>query len=656
MKSSVELKIGSITVLFVVFIALGAAITSSILDQSRGDAKVINLAGRQRMLSQKMTKEALATLRGETSGRAESEQRHSLRATADLFDRSLRGLISGDERLGLPPQTDREALRRLSVVQQQWERFRPRVEQVAEGGAEYGNLLRKLAEQNTQLLTAMDQAVTLMSRSSRDASPMQVNLAGRQRMLTQKLTKELLLTAMGLGDPAAARATATLFDRTLKGLLKGDPALELAPARDGEVIRQLEAVQRLWVAFHASVDRLSVLGTELAAAGRYLLDNNLAMLDAMNEAVSGLEQLAEGRVSRIGTYQRGILIGAILLAIISFVMARRLVVKPLQALTQVSMKIARDGDLTQPIELSSEDEVGQLAAAFAQMVGRLKEMVGNLRESAHSLGETGQTLGTAAGEQSVFANRQAAALQQTQVTAQEIKQTSALAASKAASVIEAAERAEEVGRSGEQAVERSLTALEEIRNEVGAIAKSIDKLQASARQVGDVTLTVKDLADQSNMLALNAAIEAVRSGEHGKGFAVVASEFRSLADQSLKATQEVRERLDGITDAVRRAVSSAEAGAHRIEGGLLEVRASGDNLRDLAGMVKQTSDAVRQIAAAVRQQDEGLGQIFSAVSDQSSMMSETVKRLDSTARTAAALRERSSSLAEATRRFVIDRA
>ena len=75
-------------------------------------------------------------------------------------------------------------------------------------------------------------------------------------------------------------------------------------------------------------------------------------------------------------------------------------------------------------------------------------------------------------------------------------------------------------------------------------------------------------------------------------------------------------------------MSITERGSQKIEGGLLQVKQSGENLRELSNIVKDNSSAVRQIAAAVSQQNAGIGQIFSAVSDLSAMMDETVQRLE----------------------------
>jgi len=325
-------------------------------------------------------------------------------------------------------------------------------------------------------------------------------------------------------------------------------------------------------------------------------------------------------------------------------------VQPLRRLTLAAARMA-DGDLTQPIDVQSNDEVGELALAFAALVDKLKQVLGALQESVRLLTEAGTDLGSSTAEQSQTITRQATALQETQVTAQEIKQTSLLASQKAEAVLKLTEKADEVSSSGEEAIEKSLGGLTDIRAQVDEIAGKIAQLAERTQQIGGITQTVKDLADQSNMLALNAAIEAVRSGEHGKGFAVVAREIRSLADQSIQATTRVREILEDIGNAIRVAVAITERGSAKIDGGLLQVKASGENLRQLSNIVKDNSAAVRQIAAAVSQQNAGITQIFSAVTDQTKMMDETMKRLETTTQAAVVLKDLSERVSEVVKRF-----
>jgi methyl-accepting chemotaxis protein len=276
------------------------------------------------------------------------------------------------------------------------------------------------------------------------------------------------------------------------------------------------------------------------------------------------------------------------------------------------------------------DELGDLARKSAGALDQLKSFTLALAESAKQLGKSAEELDVSNSKQNEVLSLQAAALQQTQVTAQEIKQTSLLAAQKAEGVLAQTERADEISRSGESAIEQSLSGLKDIQQQVKDMSTRIKALDERARQIANITTTVKDLADQSNMLALNAAIEAVRSGEHGKGFGVVAREIRNLADQSIQATNHVREILQDISEAIRTTVSITEKGSEKVDSSLAQVSAFGDNIRQLSGIVRDNAAAVRQISAAVTQQNAGIGQIFQAVNDLTKMMDDTMQRLRST--------------------------
>jgi methyl-accepting chemotaxis protein len=336
-------------------------------------------------------------------------------------------------------------------------------------------------------------------------------------------------------------------------------------------------------------------------------------------------------------------------AAVAILVAARFV-KPLRDLSEAAQHIV-EGDLTHEIKTGGNDEVGELAKAFAQMQDKLKEVLREMQESVQMLTNAGGELNMSTDEQSQTITRQATALQETQVTAQEIKQTSLLAAQKAEAVLQLTEKADAVSSQGETAIESSLSGLTDIRSQVDEIAQRISALVERTEQIGGITQTVKDLADQSNMLALNAAIEAVRSGEHGKGFAVVAREIRSLADQSIQATSRVREILGDIGAAIRSAVVITEHGSQKIDVGLLQVRSTGENLRALSNIVKDNSSAVRQIAAAVSQQNAGISQIFGAVTDQTRMMDETMRRLESTTKAATTLKDISQRVSDVVSRF-----
>ena len=277
--------------------------------------------------------------------------------------------------------------------------------------------------------------------------------------------------------------------------------------------------------------------------------------------------------------------------------------------------------------------VRSLAEHAQQLDARRKE-VRNLAEGmgngAGELAAVVQQLRTTSEEQTMGISRQATALQELEQTVQEIRQGSHVTADKARLLAASAERAELVGREGGEAIERTLTDLAAIRTEVSEMAARILALDERTREVSGIVNDVKTLADQSNMLAINAAIEAVRNGDSGKGFGVVAREMRSLADQSIRATQRIRDVLDGVSASMREAAKMSEQGEARVQVSLNAVRTSGSQLQKLAGIISDTSGSVRQITEAVAQQDTGTHQIAQAIQELSSQMRGTLKVVEET--------------------------
>ncbi|SEM66128.1 methyl-accepting chemotaxis protein [Stigmatella aurantiaca] len=347
----------------------------------------------------------------------------------------------------------------------------------------------------------------------------------------------------------------------------------------------------------------------------------------------------------------GKILGCIALALMLAFWVRHSLVHPLRELTRVAQDISVNGDLSLPVPVRSTDEVGQLAGAFRDMVERLRTIHSELRSSGDKLAESVAYMRNSSEQQQETVSSQAAALFQTRTTAEELRRTSALAAQKAATVLEVAERADTLGRQGEASLALTIEGLATLGEQVQEIAQRIRKLGESTQQIGAITQTVKNLADQSNMLALNAAIEAVRSGEHGKGFGVVAREIRSLADQSIEATVRVREILEAVGHAVTETVNITQKGAERMQNGLAQVSATGESLSELSAIMRDNANAVREIAGAVSQQDEGIAQIFGAVSELSRMMDDTEQQLGATRTAAMTLDDVSRRLTEVVTRY-----
>jgi methyl-accepting chemotaxis protein len=124
---------------------------------------------------------------------------------------------------------------------------------------------------------------------------------------------------------------------------------------------------------------------------------------------------------------------------------------------------------------------------------------------------------------------------------------------------------------------------------------------------------VNDFAERTNLLAVNAAIEASRAGEHGRGFSVVASEIRGLAEQSKKATADVRQILGDIQKATNSAVMVTELGTRSVNAAIELANNSGEMIRRLQQITKESAQSAGQIAASANQQSIGMTQIQQAM-------------------------------------------
>jgi len=273
--------------------SLGLALPSYAVPTSAEYGVVLNLSGKQRMLSQKMSKEVMLIGLG-----VNVEQNvKNLSATSSLFDKTLKGLKDGDGSLGLPPTESKRIIRQLDKVSAIWMEFYPTIQAVINSKSVSQEQLAAIAKQNLPLLKQMNKAVGLYEKDAKKsglkAAPglaATLNLSGKQRMLTQKMSKEFFLIALGHeveDNKLNLLETYSLFDRTLKGLKDGDEMLGLPGTKPEHIRAQLDVVNGLWVKFMPLVVQgadhsvTSISSAQIAEVAK----SNLPLLKEMNAAV-----------------------------------------------------------------------------------------------------------------------------------------------------------------------------------------------------------------------------------------------------------------------------------------------------------------------------------------------------------------------------------
>jgi methyl-accepting chemotaxis protein len=261
---------------------------------------------------------------------------------------------------------------------------------------------------------------------------------------------------------------------------------------------------------------------------------------------------------------------------------------------------------------------------------------GPLEEAVSALTSASAEILAGTTQQAAGVQEQAAAVTETVSTVEEITQTAESSNDRAKAVAESALRAVENGVAGRRAVEDTVAVMGDVKTRTESIANIILALAEQAQAIGDIIAVVNNVADQTNILAFNAAIEASRAGEQGKGFGVVASEIKSLAEQSKKATVQVRQILGEIQRATNSAVIATEHGAKTVDEALRTVSQADESIRSLTDIVSDAARSATQISASANQQSIGMVQIQRAMRDISDT---TSQNLASTRQTEQAARD-----------------
>ncbi len=274
---------------------------------------------------------------------------------------------------------------------------------------------------------------------------------------------------------------------------------------------------------------------------------------------------------------------------------------PITGLVSLMGDIAQ-GDLTRKIDVTSEDEIGELSENANKMVNDMNNALSQVlattkmvTTSANELSKDSAQIVEGAKNQSDKSTNVATAMEEMSATVVEIAKNSGEAAN-------ASKEARDMAVKGGDVVKKTLDGMGRIASSVERSANTIKVLEKSSAQIGEIVKVIDDIADQTNLLALNAAIEAARAGEQGRGFAVVADEVRKLAEKTSKATKEIADMIKAIQVDTKNAVSAMDEGTKEGKAGVSLANEAGAALDKIVETVKKVSDMIAQIATAAEEQ------------------------------------------------------
>ena len=321
----------------------------------------------------------------------------------------------------------------------------------------------------------------------------------------------------------------------------------------------------------------------------------------------------------------GAIVLAVLLAGIATVYLVRAITRPLAAAVVVARRVA-GGDLSVQVEVTSNNEFGQLLGALRDMTGSLTGIVREVRTESDVIATASSQIASGNMDLSLRTEQQASAIEETAASVEELTVTVRQNADNARQASELAATASQVALRGGAVVANVVVTMDDIKD--------------SARKIVDIIAVIDSIAFQTNILALNAAVEAARAGEQGRGFAVVATEVRNLAHRSAGAAKEIKEL---ITSSVG-----------KVDNGSRLVHQAGTTMDEIVQSVKRVSGIMGEISTASAEQSSGIEQIHQAISQMDQATQQNAALVEEAASAACSLQDSANSLATRVSIFKLD--
>ncbi|QBE62192.1 methyl-accepting chemotaxis protein [Pseudoduganella lutea] len=357
--------------------------------------------------------------------------------------------------------------------------------------------------------------------------------------------------------------------------------------------------------------------------------NKARIMQPLNEFLAMLDGRTAAAVEKAeGETRTAFAMAVVLLAlsvggtVLCLLLVYRYIARNLANATATAARIAQ-GDLTEDIRVTHDDEVGILMRAIATINANLAGMIGKIHASTDEMAVATGEIARGNADLSARTESQASSLQETASSMETLTHTVQRNASDASEANRLAADASSIAARGGEVVSK--------------VVGTMGAIRESSTRIGNITSVIDGIAFQTNILALNAAVEAARAGEQGRGFAVVASEVRNLAQRSAAAAREIKELIGDSAGTVEEGARMADQ--------------AGQTMGQVVDAVRKLETIMAGITSASAEQSTGLQEINQAVTMMDDITQQNAALVEQAAAAAESLRDQAASLSQAVGTF-----
>jgi len=371
----------------------------------------------------------------------------------------------------------------------------------------------------------------------------------------------------------------------------------------------------------------------------------------MNDDVNVIEKIVSSSV--VISFSLGLL--SVLMTVVLAPILVRGITRPLAHAIDIC-KLVEEGNLDYEIKVTSGGEAGQLLTSLKHMQEKLNSILCEIDDCRRHMGQSGYQVSTISHEIFEVSKAQESRSGEVASAMQHLHHISSTVQTHAIEAADRSRQIEEMAREGIINVQHNIGSMEETTQQVSRASVEIQELERSAQQINKIVLSIKEIAEQTNLLALNAAIEAARAGEQGRGFAVVADEVRKLAERTTKSAIEVGNIVSELSEKVIHVAGTMDVVVQKVNVTQEKAKTTATTIETMATKTVETTQASQNISDVSHQQLDQFGLLQANLDTLFSILKESGSKVETTAVIGEDLRETTGKLSKIMADFTFNNA